>query len=1211
MKTYDIKDREFELKKAIIEGKLSPTDVVDTVVWAQGKKIEIRINDHLEDSGNLKETVIFFWDYSGKRPFMVKETEVRNNCITLEQNKTLMLQMQLLQLGAVRVGVAFRFDNAYFCGYFRNMEAKDEKLQLIDRSICKLESFDQQALVAYWTEGGILSVMVRNEQKFDNEFYRARLSEYYWENGNLVAYTETPLIAGEAEIGMLSTSTNMRCANASVSMENAAVSGLKRIWKMTIDLSCMPADDSDGYRVLCNLGGHSFGIYFDGETDDDALCRIMLKSGETLDLCVIKEKNDRFILKTGKIYPVMLSVVTAVYNTAPFLAEMINSVLSQDVSVLEEQLCEDYRKDYYQNIYELILVDDGSTDGSADILNDYAQLSDRIKVIHKENGGVSSARNAGIDTARGKYINFADSDDKWESNAFNEVLSFFEKNYDEISLAVTPVWFFDALDEAHWLNYRFGANNSVVDLTGKVDFALSSVNCVFFKTELIGSNRFDITKKIAEDMLFVNEYIMRSGHKVGAVSKTKYMYRRRSTGEASAMDLIKCSDFAYYPVAEGVFLKLLLEAKETYGYIPKFIQFTVMSQLQWRFSSPDKGERETRLLGNDGYRQYKELCISILKYIDDDVILKQKKIWSENHFDMLSRKYNCKPAAVYENGDIFFDIKGVRITTSVSRCYIRLDFLKIEGNILHIEGYGMNYIPDIKLLIKVNGKEIKYNSVDRDANKYSFDYIVYYATTFSADIPLERSCDKTEISFWGKYNEIEVEKKAIRYSKTMPLSSAYDKSYYLENNWAIRQETAKIIVYNMEKPYAAEQNFEAQFTNQVKASKSNVSDVLDLRNRALYQLAMKPKNRKIWLISDRVNAANDNGEAFFRFINTLDDPSIEAYFVIGRDSVDFERMREFGNVVEYGSRQHLQLQLMADYIISSAGDEQVVNPWHQKNDEAEVMRDLLARPKFIFLQHGVTMNDLSSWLDRYNKNITGFICTAPREAQSILDYKYYYKPENVWLTGFPRHDRLYHDEKRYVTIMPTWRKWLADGKNSNQPTEGFTGTDYFNFYNGLLNNRRLLDAAKKYNYTICFKPHPNVQTVINLFDRNNEVKFFDQEKTYSEIYAESDLVMTDYSSACMDFALLKKPIVFCQFDEQQFFENHTVKHGYYDYEQDGFGEVTYDMESLIDVTIDYMKNGCKVHEPYASRMNKFFAFHDHNNCERVYRKIKELDQNCF
>lgn len=90
----------------------------------------------------------------------------------------------------------------------------------------------------------------------------------------------------------------------------------------------------------------------------------------------------------------LISVIVPVYNVKQYLAQCIRSILSQS----------------YPN-FELILVDDGSTDGSGELCERFALKDDRIKVIHKENGGLSSARNSGLEIAEGEWISFVDSDD--------------------------------------------------------------------------------------------------------------------------------------------------------------------------------------------------------------------------------------------------------------------------------------------------------------------------------------------------------------------------------------------------------------------------------------------------------------------------------------------------------------------------------------------------------------------------------------------------------------------------------------------------------------------------------------------------------------------------------------------------------------------------------------------------------------------------------
>lgn len=99
----------------------------------------------------------------------------------------------------------------------------------------------------------------------------------------------------------------------------------------------------------------------------------------------------------------LFSIIVPVYNIEKYIEECIDNVLCQS----------------FQN-YELILVDDGSTDSSGKICDDYAKKSDRIVVIHKENGGLSAARNSGIEASTGDYIIFLDGDDYWQGNALEK-----------------------------------------------------------------------------------------------------------------------------------------------------------------------------------------------------------------------------------------------------------------------------------------------------------------------------------------------------------------------------------------------------------------------------------------------------------------------------------------------------------------------------------------------------------------------------------------------------------------------------------------------------------------------------------------------------------------------------------------------------------------------------------------------------------------------
>ena len=100
----------------------------------------------------------------------------------------------------------------------------------------------------------------------------------------------------------------------------------------------------------------------------------------------------------------MISIIIPIYNVEKYLEKCLDSILNQT----------------YKNL-EIILIDDGSTDNSPNICNSYCEKDKRIKIIHKNNEGVSSARNKGIELSKGKYIVFIDSDD-YVSNEHIEVL---------------------------------------------------------------------------------------------------------------------------------------------------------------------------------------------------------------------------------------------------------------------------------------------------------------------------------------------------------------------------------------------------------------------------------------------------------------------------------------------------------------------------------------------------------------------------------------------------------------------------------------------------------------------------------------------------------------------------------------------------------------------------------------------------------------------
>lgn len=264
----------------------------------------------------------------------------------------------------------------------------------------------------------------------------------------------------------------------------------------------------------------------------------------------------------------------------------------------------------------------------------------------------------------------------------------------------------------------------------------------------------------------------------------------------------------------------------------------------------------------------------------------------------------------------------------------------------------------------------------------------------------------------------------------------------------------------------------------------------------------------------------------------------------------------------------------------------------------------------IFLQHGIIKDDLSKSFHRLLKNYSLFVTSTKREYKSILNFKYGYTKNNVILTGLPRYDNLYRLRKlkrreKLLLIAPTWRFNIKGTVNritfESIHSDIFKFTEYFKFYNNLINDERLIYAMNKFNYTGIFCLHPRFSSQYIDFKKNDLFSIMNK-CNYQEYLIKSSLLVTDYSSLFFDFAYLRKPIIYAHFDYKEYRMNHYPK-GYFDYEKDGFGPVTYNLNSTVDKIIFEIENNCLLRKKYLKRINKFFTFFDEHNNDRIYNKI--------
>lgn len=462
---------------------------------------------------------------------------------------------------------------------------------------------------------------------------------------------------------------------------------------------------------------------------------------------------------------------------------------------------------------------------------------------------------------------------------------------------------------------------------------------------------------------------------------------------------------------------------------------------------------------------------------------------------------------------------------------------------------------------------------------------------------------KADILFARKQGEELIPCRIIMFQKSVPLSNRVFLYKKLKDQIYYTDDDCKTIFVRKPNPVR-------YLTLSTKRLKSMLSygnaGIKAIIARTLYHLENFFDRRKVWLITDRSNRADDNGEVMFLYLCEHKDPKRNVYFVIDADTDDNRRMRRYGKTVAPFSWRHKLLFLRSEVTMSSQANKMVYDPFGILD---HLYRDIMFDKRLVFLQHGVTKDNQSKWLNKYNRNLYGFVVNTRAEYDSVFAYDYYYTPDRVWLTGMPRFDKLYHDEQKYITIMPTWRKSLSKGTDENGVwllDDDFKKSQYFIFYNQLLNDERLLREAEKLGYTICFMPHPNTITGLKYFKKHDKVRFFDMTKSYREVFAQTDLMVTDYSSVAFDFAYLRKPIIYSQFDRAEFFNGaHSYTEGYFDYDRDGFGPVTKDLAATVDAIIGAMRDGCRLDETYRKRIDATFAFDDRNCCKRVLERYLE------
>lgn len=884
------------------------------------------------------------------------------------------------------------------------------------------------------------------------------------------------------------------------------------------------------------------------------------------------------------------SIVIAVYNRQNEIAETINSIINQTFPFKGVQL---------------ILVDDGSTDSSFEVCKSFAEKHPKnIILIYKTNGGVSSARNVGMNFATGKYINFIDSDDMFSQNVLQCVFDFFQKYENKTDVVCIKTELFGAKKGDSWFNNKFKKGTRLIDLFKEPYVYLNSVSFSFFHSRIKNQLHFDEEISISEDLKVVNSALMNKWT-LGVVCECSYLYRTYATPNESLSTGAKTKKDWYIKYLKRVYFWLYEKAMAQCSGFPEFLQHTLYRDLYNRFCNNTECQKT---LSKEEQTEYKKLLKKAISVIDDKVIKNVDVINTDYQIYFLNQKYG-KPSITHNDKTVTFCWN--KKTTSISKkLCVMYDSCEIKSNHLLLEGYiidnlaGVDFNENTIYFSLNDGTKIKptiINSTTNNKLAYLDEYI-FKRVYFELDIPLE----KIRQSKIGCFVMLGNDAIPVSYSgrtEWFGVGCACKSQYFYQNGYSLYFDNFSLCVARTN--LFQHRKMERVFLKELKSLKSPEANKAILL-RKFYSFFKLFKFRKLWLISDRENFGDDNGEALYDYLKRK--PGTNKYFVLAKNSTDWKRLKKkHFKLLDVSSRKYRLTFLLSDKVVSSHFTNRELKPIKNK-----FVVDILQKKKHIFLQHGITKDDVSSIYSRKAQKLDLIITSAKPEYKSMVQNPMYFCGEQrVKLTGFPRFDRLFSSQEKVVLIIPTWRRSLVGSLDHSTEewsiADGFEKSYYYKFYHQLLSHKTLHETAKNLGYKIVYFPHTNLINSNKFFEDIEDIEIVGRKtRNYNKMFARASIMVTDYSSTAFDFCYLKKPIIYCQGDREEFFNSHTYTAGYFDYVKNGFGEVIETADQTANLIIDYMSHNCQMKNFYQKRVDQFFQFNDKQNCKRVYKEIKKL-----
>jgi CDP-glycerol glycerophosphotransferase len=356
--------------------------------------------------------------------------------------------------------------------------------------------------------------------------------------------------------------------------------------------------------------------------------------------------------------------------------------------------------------------------------------------------------------------------------------------------------------------------------------------------------------------------------------------------------------------------------------------------------------------------------------------------------------------------------------------------------------------------------------------------------------------------------------------------------------------------------------------------------------RSAKALRWSTRHRPVWLVGERPETAQDTGVALFEYLREHH-PEIDARYVITRDSPDRSRVANDANTVMFGSRAHVEASLSARRILGSHHPEYLLPA-----RGARFQRNVKATR--VFLQHGVmgTKNMVANYGYRApGFTADAFVVSSERERRMIVD-DFGWPSRRVFVTGLSRHDRLFGPRpapERRILIMPTWRDWLRNA-------DDVITSEFYERWEELLHSSEFWDFLTENDLVADLYLHANMQAHAELFDLTHVNVIRHGETAIQDLLLRSMAVITDYTSAAIDFSFLDRPVFYYQFDRTRFLGKRP---SHFDLDEELPGEIVATRAELMRALRAAADRDFSIHPEARRKASALVAHRDTGARERI------------